>query len=81
MALIDNLADHRMTASSLIANQPSDNRVVVVQDDIHGLIITVNVRFQSGHWVGATSFKPIEFSHDAIWSESYQHQELSAPIL
>ena len=68
--LLDNLSTVGMLASSCTANQPSNNRYIILQDYLDGNLVTVGARYQDGEWFGATTCEPLPISEAAIWSET-----------
>lgn len=78
MALIDNMANiEHMRASAISANQPADDRLVIVQDieEINGekRVVTIGARYRNGRWVGEQEKEDLTdvLTDAAIWTESY----------
>lgn len=73
MALIVNMADYDlMLASSVHANQPSNSRIVIVQDyDDLGNPLTCSAKYLDGVWYSYLEGMELTLSEHAIWSETY----------
>lgn len=71
MALIQNLSDHDMGATSMV-NQPADDRLVIMQDVVDGRVVTAGVRYVDGRWLGEETGDDItdQISNRAIWFET-----------
>ena len=81
MALIKNLSEHGMQASSIHTNQPADSRLVVVQSVNEGHVRTIGARYCFGRWIGDGEGRDVtdDLSADAIWFESPLFLPSSAP--
>ncbi len=81
MALIRNLSEHNhLRTTSVHANQPADDRLVIVQDVVEGRVVTAGARYVDGRWVGeenGTDFTDT-ISERAIWFETYLFEPNSA---
>jgi hypothetical protein len=74
MALIQNLGEcNEMLATSLLANQPANDRMVIMQDVVDGHVTTAGVRFVNGRWLGEETGVDItdHLSSRAIWFETH----------
>lgn len=75
MALIANLNEHGMLATACSANQPSDDRMVVVQFLVTGdRVATMSARYRKGVWISEAQGWPLievlTVNANAIWFES-----------
>lgn len=81
MALIRNLSEHNhLRTTSVHANQPADDRLVIVQDVVEGRVVTAGARYVDGRWLGeetGTDFTDT-ISSRAIWFETYLFEPSSA---
>lgn len=71
MALISNLTELEcLLATSCKANQPADDRYVIVQDIFKGKVFTIGARYRNQQWIGDNSNVVLALSDKAIWFES-----------
>lgn len=65
-----------LAASKVTAEQPSDDRLVVVQDICEGKIKTIGARYRNGRWFGDSTGHDLtdDLSPQAIWFESLLEQ-------
>lgn len=73
MALLPHLNETTLMASSVVANQPDSDRLVVLQDRDQGKVVSVSARYRDGRWYGEWTGDDLTdgLSRDAIWFESY----------
>lgn len=83
MALVANLSGDRLPGSSIKANQPSNDRLVVVQYIEGEKIVTIGARYRAERWFSETYGNDITDSihRKAVWFESYLTNKSSGPTL
>ncbi len=74
MNRVQNLADHDMQSCSLGAGVPSDDRLVVVQVNAHGVVKTIGARYRGERWIGDETgldlIEDLKSYEYAMWFES-----------
>lgn len=85
MNRIHNLAEHNMSACSIKAGVPIDDRLVVVQANIGGFVKTVGARYVNDRWIGEEQkldvTEELNSCEYAIWFESMLFLPTSAATL
>jgi hypothetical protein len=73
MNKIHNLAEHDMLSCSARAGVPSDDRLVILQDNVDGEVQTIGARYRNGRWIGGAMHMDLtdQLTNEAIWAESF----------